>query len=110
MLDERGRRVRRMLRLAAEALVERGLIDGSRLGSFKGHKGYENVAFDLLGYVILGRALAEDRCVLLLERLQLLANEEGEIDYLFESVDRIYRHRPPTSPVGMRALQLDFVR
>jgi hypothetical protein len=50
MLDERARSVRRMLRLAAEALVERGLMDGSRLGSFKGRKGYENVAFDLLGY------------------------------------------------------------
>lgn len=47
--------LRRTLRLDARALVIRGLIARERLRSLKGRIGYQNVAFELMGFAALLR-------------------------------------------------------
>jgi len=47
-LNERGMRLRNTLYADAVALATRNLINGDRIGEFKAHVGYKNLAFDLM--------------------------------------------------------------
>ncbi|MEO7034766.1 MAG: hypothetical protein ABI548_12735 [Polyangiaceae bacterium] len=55
-LNEEGTALRDTLYSDAIALSNRGIINGEKLGVFKGATGYKNVAFDLLGLASVLRA------------------------------------------------------
>ncbi len=48
-LNEEATKLRDTLQSDAQALANRGIINGDKLSAFKGATGYKNVAFDLMG-------------------------------------------------------------